>query len=100
MVLHSGGSAGDLSALDEPSPDVDSSPASAGTLSVGLHLRKYTCATLKLEHLKKEKLKTVRDSCPWAGMSPQARNAKLPPLSTSGEWTGKDGQRRAMPKPH
>ncbi|KAL2087911.1 hypothetical protein ACEWY4_016739 [Coilia grayii] len=98
MALHSGGSLGDLSALDEPAPVAADSTVSTvstagGSLSLGLlHLRKNACATVKLEHLKKEKLKTVRDSCSWASMSPQQRNAKLPPLPSSGFILESSGQ--------
>ncbi|XP_041937321.1 zinc finger protein GLI2-like [Alosa sapidissima] len=92
LAMTSGGSMGDLSALDEPtalglgSTAADSTAAvvSAGTMSVGLHLRKNACNTLKLDHLKREKLKTVRDSCSWASMPPPGINTKLPPLPTSG----------------
>lgn len=65
-----------------------------GGVSVGLlHLRKsHACqATVKLEHLKQEKLKTVRDSCSWASKGRHSNNhanaantAKLPPLPSNG----------------
>uniref|UniRef100_A0AAY4C6F3 C2H2-type domain-containing protein n=1 Tax=Denticeps clupeoides TaxID=299321 RepID=A0AAY4C6F3_9TELE len=84
MALHSGGSLGDLSALDEP-PVVDSTGSPGNSASVGLQLRKNRGALLQLEHLKKEKLKSVRDSCSWANVAPQVKNIKLPPLPAVGD---------------
>ncbi|XP_028835950.1 zinc finger protein GLI2-like [Denticeps clupeoides] len=90
MALHSGGSLGDLSTLDEPLPIVDST-VSTGTVSAGLHLCKTVNTAHKLEHLKKEKLKVVRDSCSWASLPPQAWNTKLPPIPTSGSLVENSG---------
>nr|XP_023682700.1 zinc finger protein GLI2 isoform X1 [Paramormyrops kingsleyae]XP_023682701.1 zinc finger protein GLI2 isoform X1 [Paramormyrops kingsleyae]XP_023682702.1 zinc finger protein GLI2 isoform X1 [Paramormyrops kingsleyae] len=81
-AVPSGGSLGDLSTLDEP-PIVDST-VSPGAPAVGLQLRKTGSATHRLEHLKKEKLKTVRDSCSWPSLAPQVQNTKLPPIPVSG----------------
>ncbi|XP_051762180.1 zinc finger protein GLI2a isoform X1 [Ctenopharyngodon idella] len=78
MAMHSGGSLGDLSALDD-TPVVDSTGSPGTSAGVGLQLRKNR-GLLHLEHIKKEKLKTVRDSCSWANASPQVRNTKLPPI--------------------
>uniref|UniRef100_A0A3Q2E5G0 GLI family zinc finger 2 n=1 Tax=Cyprinodon variegatus TaxID=28743 RepID=A0A3Q2E5G0_CYPVA len=64
-AAHSGGSLGDLSTLDDL-PFVDSlgfEDSSGGGAAVGLHLRKQLSTSQCLENLKKEKLKTVRDSC-------------------------------------
>ncbi|XP_064800513.1 zinc finger protein GLI2-like [Oncorhynchus masou masou] len=87
MALHSGGSFGDLSALDDP-PMVDSSTLSPrNSVGVGLGLHKGGGVTIKLENIKKERLKNVRDSCPWANSGPQApqvRNTKLPPIPAVG----------------
>ncbi|XP_056145142.1 zinc finger protein GLI2a [Lampris incognitus] len=93
MAMHSGGSFGDLSALDE-SPLVDSTvPAGGPQAGVGLQLRKagghVGGVTIKLENIKKERLKTVRDSCPWANSAPQPlqghrNNTKLPPIPAVG----------------
>uniref|UniRef100_A0A3P8XTF9 C2H2-type domain-containing protein n=1 Tax=Esox lucius TaxID=8010 RepID=A0A3P8XTF9_ESOLU len=89
MALHSGGSFGDLSALDDL-PMVDSSTLSPGnSAGVGLGLRKGGGVTIKLENIKKERLKNVRDSCPWANTAPQAPlvrniNTKLPPIPAVG----------------
>ncbi|KAG7266493.1 hypothetical protein CRUP_017821 [Coryphaenoides rupestris] len=95
MALHSGGSFGDLSALDD-SPMVDSSvPGSGGghQAGVGLQLRKAGGlgggVTVKLENIKKERLKTVRDACPWANSAPQqghrSNGTKLPPMPAIGK---------------
>lgn len=85
LTTHSGGSLGDLTALDD-GPVVDSivSPGT-GTVALGLQLHKNAGAPYRLEHLKREKLKTVRDSCSWANQTPQARNPTLPPIPASGE---------------
>ncbi|XP_055071489.2 zinc finger protein GLI2a [Misgurnus anguillicaudatus] len=81
MAMYSGGSLGDLSALDDQ-PVVDSTGSPATSAGVGLHLRKNRGGLLHLEHIKKEKLKVVRDSCPWANTTAQVRNTKLPPISS------------------
>ncbi|KAL4618039.1 zinc finger protein GLI2-like [Arapaima gigas] len=78
MAVHSGDSLGDLSTPDE-TPIVDST-VSPGSSAVGLQLRKIGSAAHRLEHLKKEKLKAVRDSCYWANQAPQVQNTKLPPI--------------------
>ncbi|XP_066497228.1 zinc finger protein GLI2a [Hoplias malabaricus] len=83
MAMHSGGSLGDLSALDDP-PVVDSTGSPGGSAGVGLQLRKNRGGLLQLEHIKKEKLKTVRDSCSWANTAPQIQNTKLPPIPAVG----------------
>uniref|UniRef100_A0A8C8M9A1 C2H2-type domain-containing protein n=1 Tax=Oncorhynchus tshawytscha TaxID=74940 RepID=A0A8C8M9A1_ONCTS len=95
MALHSGGgSMGDLTGLDDPSgPLMDSSFSglSSGTagVGVGLHLRQHLGLSHihGLEHLKKEKLKTARDSCQWANHhpAPPVQNTKLPPIPASGD---------------
>ncbi|XP_078119118.1 zinc finger protein GLI2a isoform X2 [Sander vitreus] len=93
MAMHSGGSFGDLSAQDD-CPMVDSTvPAGGQQAGVGLQLRKAVghggVVTIKLENIKKERLKTVRDSCPWVNSAPQLpqgqRNSmKLPPIPAVG----------------
>lgn len=95
MAMHSGGSFGDLSAQDE-CPMVDSTVSAGGQQAgVGLQLRKAVChggaVTIKLENIKKERLKTVRDSCPWVNSAPQPlqgqRNSmKLPPIPAVGKY--------------
>ncbi|KTF83734.1 hypothetical protein cypCar_00044303 [Cyprinus carpio] len=83
----SGGSMGDLSALDD-APLVDST-VSTGML--GLHLRKNASPAYRLTHLKQEKLKSVRDSCSWANPTPPAPCTKLPPISTGSLLEGSGG---------
>uniref|UniRef100_A0A8C6XWS7 C2H2-type domain-containing protein n=1 Tax=Naja naja TaxID=35670 RepID=A0A8C6XWS7_NAJNA len=65
MNMHSGGSLGDLTVLEDNTPVVDSTVSSA---------------MQRLEQLKKEKLRTVKDSCSWANPAPQVKNSKLPPI--------------------
>lgn len=88
MAAHSGGSLGDLSTLDDL-PFVESfgfDDSRGGIAAVGLHIRKQLGTCQRLEHLKKEKLKTVRDSCRWAtNPTPLALGTKLPPIPASGE---------------
>ncbi|XP_028255109.1 zinc finger protein GLI2-like [Parambassis ranga] len=78
MAVHSGGSLGDLSTLDDL-PFMESlgfEESTGGVAAVGLHFRK---------HLKQEKLKTVRDSCRWANSpTPPVLGTKLPPIPASG----------------
>ncbi|XP_034741500.1 zinc finger protein GLI2a [Etheostoma cragini] len=93
MALHSGGSFGDLSAQDD-CPMVDSTvPTGGQQVGVGLQLRKAVghggAVTIKLENIKKERLKTVTDSCPWVNSAPQPpqgqrNNMKLPPIPAVG----------------
>uniref|UniRef100_A0A3B4T5V8 GLI family zinc finger 2a n=1 Tax=Seriola dumerili TaxID=41447 RepID=A0A3B4T5V8_SERDU len=93
MAMHSGGSFGDLTAQDE-CPMVDSTvPAGGQHGGVGLQLRKAAGhgggVTIKLENIKKERLKTVRDSCPWVNSAPQPlqgqrSSMKLPPIPAVG----------------
>ncbi|CAJ1087445.1 zinc finger protein GLI2-like [Xyrichtys novacula] len=87
MAAHSGGSLGDLSTLDDL-PFIESlgcDHSSGGMEVLGLHFRKQFGTSQRLEHLKKEKLKTVRDSCRWASNpTPPALCTKLPPIPASG----------------
>lgn len=94
MAVHSGGSFGDLSAQDE-CPMVDSTvPTGGQQAGMGLQLRKATghggAVTIKLENIKKERLKTVRDPCPWVNSAPQPLQGqrismKLPPIPAVGK---------------
>lgn len=88
MAAHSGGSLGDLSTLDDL-PFVESlgsEDSTGGVVLVGLHYRKQFGTSQRLEHLKKEKLKTVRDSCRWArNPTPPVLGTKLPPIPAGGE---------------
>ncbi|XP_036091909.1 zinc finger protein GLI2 isoform X4 [Rousettus aegyptiacus] len=77
------GSLGDLTALDDTPPGADAS-ALANPSTGGLQLRQHLTAMHRLEQLKKEKLKSLKDSCSWAGPAPHTRNTKLPPLPGSG----------------
>ncbi|KAM9334190.1 zinc finger protein GLI2-like [Symphorus nematophorus] len=87
MAAHSGGSLGDLSTLDDL-PFVESlgcEDSTGGVAVVGLHFHKQLGTSQRLERLKKEKLKTVRDSCQWASTpTPPVLGTKLPPIPTSG----------------
>ncbi|KAM9011032.1 zinc finger protein GLI2 isoform 3-T4 [Ara ararauna] len=99
MNMHSGGSLGDLTALDDSAPVVDST-VSSGNSTVSLHLRKHMMTMQRLEQLKKEKLKTVKDSCSWVSPAPQARNTKLPPISGNGSILENSGGSSAtLPNP-
>uniref|UniRef100_A0A8C7AEI4 GLI family zinc finger 2 n=1 Tax=Neovison vison TaxID=452646 RepID=A0A8C7AEI4_NEOVI len=77
------GSLGDLTALDDTPPGADASALAAPSAG-GLQLRKHMTAMHRFEQLKKEKLKSLKDSCSWAGPAPHTRNTKLPPLPGSG----------------
>ena len=79
------GSLGDLTALDDMPPGADASALAAPSMG-GLQLRHHMTTMHRLEQLKKEKLKSLKDSCSWAGPAPHTRNTKLPPLPGSGEW--------------
>uniref|UniRef100_A0A8C2Z4D4 GLI family zinc finger 2 n=1 Tax=Cyclopterus lumpus TaxID=8103 RepID=A0A8C2Z4D4_CYCLU len=91
MAAHSWGSLGDLSVLDDP-PFAESlgwDESTGGGAVIGLHFRKQFGTIRHLEHLKKEKLNTVRDSCLWAG-NPTAPvlGTKLPPIPSMGGGPG------------
>ena len=102
MALHSGGSFGDLSALED-SPMVESSVPGLGghQAGVGLQLRKAGGlgggVHFKLENIKKERLKSVRDECPWANPAPQppqghrSNSTKLLPMPAIGKCAGLEG---------
>lgn len=89
MAAHSGESLGDLSTLDDL-PFVESlgcEDSTGGVAVVGLHFRKQFGTSRRMEHLKKEKLKTVRDSCQWASNpTPMVLGTKLPPIPAGGEY--------------
>uniref|UniRef100_H0Y1B1 GLI family zinc finger 2 n=1 Tax=Otolemur garnettii TaxID=30611 RepID=H0Y1B1_OTOGA len=77
------GSLGDLTALDDTPPGANAS-ALATPSTGGLQLRKHMTTMHRFEQLKKEKLKSLKDSCSWAGPAPHTRNTKLPPLPGNG----------------
>jgi len=79
------GSLADLTALEDPPPGADTSALAAPSAG-GLQLRKHMTAMHRFEQLKKEKLKSLKDSCSWAGPAPHTRTSKLPPLPGSGRW--------------
>ncbi|XP_032364471.1 zinc finger protein GLI2 [Etheostoma spectabile] len=87
MAAHSGESLGDLSTLDDP-PFVESSGCGGvAVLGLGLHFRKQFGTSRRMEYLKKEKLKTVRDSCQWASNpTPLVLGTKLPPIPAGGSF--------------
>ncbi|XP_048455212.1 zinc finger protein GLI2-like [Rhincodon typus] len=100
MNINSGGSLGDLTALDD-SPIVDST-VSSGTSAISLHLRKNMTAPQRLEQLKKEKLKQVRDIPSWANPVPPVKNTKLPLIPMNGvslENSTTGGSTAVLPNP-
>ncbi|XP_040835113.1 zinc finger protein GLI2 isoform X2 [Ochotona curzoniae] len=82
------GSLGDLTALDDTLPGANATalaaPSSATTVGSSLQLRKHMTTMHRLEQLKQEKFKSLKDSCSWAGPAPHTRNTKLPPLPGNG----------------
>ncbi|KAK2505062.1 hypothetical protein MC885_021426 [Smutsia gigantea] len=96
------GSLGDLTALEDTPPGVHAS-ALATPSAGGLQLRKHMSAMHRFEQLKKEKLKSLKDSCSWAGPAPHTRNTKLPPLPGSGSilenLSGSGGPAGMLPNP-
>ncbi|XP_078084049.1 zinc finger protein GLI2a isoform X2 [Mustelus asterias] len=100
MNINSGGSLGDLTALDD-SPIVDST-VSSGTSAISLQLRKNMTAPQRLEQLKKEKLKQVRDIPSWANPVPPVKNTKLPLIPMNGvslENSSTGGSTAVLPNP-
>ncbi|XP_043987952.1 zinc finger protein GLI2a isoform X4 [Gambusia affinis] len=86
MAMYSGGSFGDLSTPDE-GPTVDSTiPAGVPQAGMGLQLRKSAAhggaVTIKLENIKQERLKAVRETCSWA--TSKTQGMKLPPIPAAG----------------
>ncbi|XP_006903036.1 PREDICTED: zinc finger protein GLI2-like [Elephantulus edwardii] len=95
------GSLGDLTALDDV-PLGASTSALATPSAGGLQLRKQMSTMHRFEQLKKEKLKSLKDSCSWAGPAPHSRTTKLPPLPGSGsilENFGNSGPAGLHPSP-
>uniref|UniRef100_A0A8C0GPW8 GLI family zinc finger 2 n=1 Tax=Chelonoidis abingdonii TaxID=106734 RepID=A0A8C0GPW8_CHEAB len=81
MNMHSGGSLGDLTALDDNAPVVDST-VSSGNSTVSLQLRKHMTTMQRLEQLKKEKLKTVKDSSIYPKIALSANKTFFLPPNT------------------
>ncbi|CAH2305042.1 zinc finger GLI2 [Pelobates cultripes] len=75
---------GDSFGLEDTNPMVDST-VSSGTAGVSLQLRKHGgTAVQRLEQLKKEKLKTMKQSCSFMNPASPARNTKLPAIPGHG----------------
>lgn len=88
MALNSGGSLGDVSTPDElPFPEPPGWGESAGGVAVaGARFLKQLGTCQRLERLKREKLKMVRDSCRWTGApTPPVLGTKPPPVPAPGE---------------
>ncbi|XP_077129402.1 zinc finger protein GLI2 isoform X1 [Ranitomeya variabilis] len=84
VEFHGDGGLGDIFGLEDTSPVVDST-ISSGNAMVGLQLRKQGgTAVQRLEQLKKEKLKTMKESCSFMNPAPPARNTKFPAISGNG----------------
>ncbi|KAM8934734.1 zinc finger protein GLI2 isoform 2-T2 [Pelodytes ibericus] len=82
--LHGGGGFGDIFGLEDTSPVVDST-VSLGNAGVSLQLRKQGgTAVQRLEQLKKEKLRTMKESCSFMNPAPPVRNTKLPNIHGNG----------------
>lgn len=99
MAAYSGGSLGDLTALDEQHylESAGFEDSLSGVTTVGLNLCKQLGSSQHLERLKMEKLKTVRDSCQWArGPKLPTLCTKLPPIPTTGELTEWLGHKRVQ----
>ncbi|KAM4025889.1 zinc finger protein GLI2 isoform 1-T2 [Anomaloglossus baeobatrachus] len=84
VEFHGDGGLGDIFGLEDTSPVVDST-VSSGNAMVGLQLRKQGgTAVQRLEHLKKEKLKTMKESCSFINPAPPARNTTFPAIPGNG----------------
>ncbi|XP_067887066.1 transcriptional activator GLI3-like [Heterodontus francisci] len=82
LNLNSGGSVGDLSAIDE-APIMDSTVSTA-TTALGLQARRNLTGTRWMEQLKVERLKQVNGLLPRVNTVPATKNTTLPPLLGSG----------------
>ncbi|XP_069838534.1 zinc finger protein GLI2 [Dendropsophus ebraccatus] len=84
VEFHEEGGLGDIFGLEDTGPVVDST-VSSGNAMIGLQLRKQGgTAVQRLEQLKKEKLKTLKESCSFMHPAPPARNTKFPAISGNG----------------
>ncbi|KAM9304788.1 zinc finger protein GLI2 [Gastrophryne carolinensis] len=91
LSLHGEGGLGDLFGFEDTGPVVDST-VSSGTATVGLQLRKQGgTAVQRLEQLKREKLKTLKESCSFVNPAPPARNTKLPAIPGNGSILDNNG---------
>ncbi|XP_043544840.1 transcriptional activator GLI3-like isoform X1 [Chiloscyllium plagiosum] len=82
LNLNSGGSVGDLSAIDE-APIMDSTVSTA-TSALGLQARRNLTGTRWMEQLKVERLKQVNGLLPRVNNIPATKNTTLPPITGSG----------------
>ncbi|XP_067837157.1 transcriptional activator GLI3-like [Heptranchias perlo] len=82
LNLNSGGSVGDVSAIDE-APIMDSTVSTA-TTALGLQARRNLTGTRWMEQLKVERLKQVNGLLPRVNTVPATKNTTLPPLPGSG----------------
>lgn len=84
----SGGSLGELSTPDELPflEPLSCGEAAGGVALAGPRVLKQLSTCQRLEHLKRETLRTVRDSCRWTGEpAPPVLGTKLPPIPAPGE---------------
>ncbi|XP_074520247.1 zinc finger protein GLI2-like [Halichoeres trimaculatus] len=108
MAALSGGSLGDLTHLDElpfiqSLSSARSTRSTAGVEVLGLHFPQQSGSSRRLEDLKKETLRTVRDSCRWASIpASPAVGTKLPHIPANGsllEDPGRGGGPGSFPGP-
>ncbi|KAM4626188.1 zinc finger protein GLI2 [Discoglossus pictus] len=83
LNLHIEGGLGDIFGFEDTSPVVDST-VSSGNAMVSLQLRKQGTTVQRLEQLKKEKLKTMKESCAFINPAQPARNTKFPTIPGNG----------------
>uniref|UniRef100_A0A8C5WE54 C2H2-type domain-containing protein n=1 Tax=Leptobrachium leishanense TaxID=445787 RepID=A0A8C5WE54_9ANUR len=89
--LHGEEGLGDIFGLEDARPVVDST-VSCGNTGVSLQLRKHGTSTVqRLEQLKKEKLKTMKESCSFMSPASPARNTKLPAMPANGLFSDNVG---------
>ncbi|KAG8442777.1 hypothetical protein GDO86_011551 [Hymenochirus boettgeri] len=82
LNLNSGGSIGDLCALDE-TPIMDSTISTA-TTGLGVHGRRILTGTKWMEQLKREKIKQVNGILPRLNPVPPHKATALPPITGNG----------------
>ncbi|XP_053570545.1 transcriptional activator GLI3 isoform X2 [Bombina bombina] len=82
LTLNSGGSVGDLSALDE-TPIMDSTISTA-TTGLGLHGRRIMTGTKWMEQVKVERIKQVNGMLPRLNPVPPSKAPTLPPITGNG----------------
>ncbi|KAM4688609.1 transcriptional activator GLI3 [Discoglossus pictus] len=85
LTLNSGGSMGDLSALDE-TPIMDSTISTA-TTGLGVHGRRIMTGTKWMEQVKVERVKQVNGMLPRLNPVPPSKAPTLPPITGHGLQT-------------